>query len=190
MLQRSPLIDDGHGAATQHVRRAHDHRIADSLGDLECLSGRPGGAMLWHGQADLLHERSESLAILRQINSIRRRAKNGHTSLGKRPNQLEWCLATELHDDSLGLFQVADVQDMLQGEGLEVEPIAHVIVCGDGLRIAVDHDRLIAHVLQGKGGLRAAVVKLDSLADPVRAATQDDDLAPRCALWARVRLTK
>src|SRR5699024_2822367 len=43
---------------------------------------------------------------------------------------------------------------------------------GDGLRVAVDHDRLVA-VLQPQGGVHAGIVELDALADAVRAGTDD-----------------
>ena len=47
----------------------------------------------------------------------------------------------------------------------------------DGLRVAVDHDGLEAVFLQREGRMHAAVVELDALADAVRAAAEDHDLA-------------
>ena len=44
------------------------------------------------------------------------------------------------------------------------------------LRVAVDHDGLEAGLLQRIGGVDAAIVELDALADAVRAAAEDDDL--------------
>src|SRR6202023_1846114 len=57
----------------------------------------------------------------------------------------------------------------------EVEPVGGIVVGADGFRIAVDHDGLEAGVLQRVGGVDAAVVELDPLADAVGTAAEDDD---------------
>ncbi len=69
-----------------------------------------------------------------------------------------------------------DVEDILEGQRFEVELVRGVVVGGDGLGIGVDHDRLDADLAQGEGGMDAAVVELDALADAVRPAAEDDDL--------------
>ena len=43
--------------------------------------------------------------------------------------------------------------------------------------------------LQGEGGVDAAVVELDALADPVRAAAQDHDLRLRRGAASRPRVS-
>src|SRR5262249_61966792 len=52
-------------------------------------------------------------------------------------------------------------------------------VGGDGLRVAIDHDRLEAFVAQRERRVTAAVVELDALPDAVRAAPEDDDFVLR-----------
>ena len=64
---------------------------------------------------------------------------------------------------------------MLDVERLEVEPVGGVVVGRDRLRVAVDHHRLVAERAEALGGVDAAVVELDPLADPVRAGAEDDD---------------
>jgi hypothetical protein len=73
--------------------------------------------------------------------------------------------------------RASDLEHVLEGERLEVEAVRGVVVGGDGLGVAVDHDGLEAGFAQGEGGVDAAVVELDALADPVGAAAEDDDLA-------------
>ena len=73
------------------------------------------------------------------------------------------------------LFGGDDFQHVLGGERL-VEPVGGVVVGRHRLRIAVDHDGLIAGVGEREAGVAAAIVEFDALADPVRAATEDDDL--------------
>ena len=82
---------------------------------------------------------------------------------------LERRLAAELHDHALGLLVGDDVGDVLEGERLEVEAVGDVVVGRDRLGVAVDHDRLVAVLAHGHGGVHAAVVELDALADAVGA---------------------
>jgi glycosyltransferase involved in cell wall biosynthesis len=76
---------------------------------------------------------------------------------------------------------VDDLQHVLERQRLEVEAVGGVVVGGDGLRVAVDHDGLVAVLAHGEGGVHAAVVELDALADAVRAAAEDHDLRRRTA---------
>ena len=76
------------------------------------------------------------------------------------------------------LFLLVDVEDVLQRERLEVQPVGGVVVRRDRLGVAVDHDGLHAQLAEREGGVDAAVIELDALADPVGAGAQDDDLAP------------
>ena len=69
---------------------------------------------------------------------------------------------------------VDDLEHVLEGERLEVEPVGGVVVGGDRLGVAVDHDGLEAGVAQREGGVHAGVVELDALADPVRPGAEDD----------------
>ena len=72
----------------------------------------------------------------------------GHPGVLERLRQAERRLAAELHDDARDraglLLGVDDLQDVLQGERLEVEPVGGVVVGRDGLGVAVDHDGLVA----------------------------------------------
>ena len=60
-------------------------------------------------------------------------------------------LSAHGENDALRAFEVDDVHHTLEGQFVEVEAVAHVIVGGDGLRIVVYHHAwatLIAHGLQ------------------------------------------
>ncbi len=69
-----------------------------------------------------------------------------------------------------------DLEHVLGGQRLEIQPVGGVVVGRHRLRIAVDHDGLEAGVVQREAGMAAAIVELDALADPVRAAAENDDL--------------
>ena len=69
-----------------------------------------------------------------------------------------------------------DLQHVFGRQRLEIEPVGGVVIGRDGFGIAVDHDGLEAARRQREGGVAAAIVELDALADAVRPAAQDDDL--------------
>ena len=107
-----------------------------------------------------------------------RGADDRHALGLERLGQPERGLPAELHDDAgdrageaLG---VHDLEHVLEGERLEVEPAARVVVGRDRLGVAVDHHRVVAGVAQGEAGVHARVVELDALADPVRAGAEDE----------------
>ncbi len=120
----------------------------------------------------------EPLAVLGQVDSLRLRAEDGHACFLERPRKLERRLAAERHEHACGLLGSHDVHDVFEREWLEVEAVGGVVVSGDRLRVAVHHDRLEAHLRERVGGVHAAVVELDPLADPVGPA-------PRIMIFSR-----
>jgi hypothetical protein len=97
--------------------------------------------------------------------------------------QTERGLAAELDDDAgdragVPARRAYDLEHVLEGERLEVETAARVVVGGHRLGVAVDHDRVVARVAQGEGGVHAGVVELDALTDPVRARAEDEHGRP------------
>jgi hypothetical protein len=94
----------------------------------------------------------------------------------ERGGELERRLAAELHDDADGLLDARDLEHVLERQRLEVEAVGGVVVGGDGLGVAVDHDGLEAGRAQREARVDAAVVELDALADAVGAAAEDHDL--------------
>ena len=93
-------------------------------------------------------------------------------------HQLERRLAAELDDDAIRLLHIDDGEHVLEGDRLEIQAVGGVVVGGDGFRIAVDHDGLVAVLAHGERGMDAAIVELDALADAVGAAAEHHDLAP------------
>ena len=122
----------------------------------------------------------EALAILRQVDRVRRRAENRDAGLLQRQRQLQRRLPAELHDardvDVAFALALDDRHHVFERQRLEVETIGGVVVGRDRLGIAVDHHRLEAFGLEAEHRVTAAVVELDALADAVGAAAEDDDL--------------
>jgi hypothetical protein len=95
--------------------------------------------------------------------------------------EVQRSLAAELHDHAVRLLLLADVQHVLERQRLEVELVGGVVVGRDRLGVGVDDDGVVALLAQREGGMNAAVVELDPLADAVGAAAEDDDVRPLAA---------
>ena len=134
--------------------------------------------MLGRRQAGLVQHPAERAAVLGEVDGLGRGADDRHALGLERLGQAERGLPAELHDDAgdrageaLGVHHLEHV---LEGERLEVEPAARVVVGRDRLGVAVDHHRVVAGVAQGEAGVHAGVVELDALADPVGAGAEDE----------------
>jgi hypothetical protein len=104
--------------------------------------------------------------------------------LGQRQRRLARQGADDPGHRAGGALGLDDLEDVLEGQRLEVQPVGGVVVGGDGLGVAVDHHRLVAGVLQRLDGVHAGVVELDALPDPVRPRAEDQHrrLLPRLDL--------
>ena len=131
-------------------------------------------------EVELLQELLEAVAVFGKIDHVGRGAEDRDAGLLQRVGELQRRLAAELDDDAdqlaLRLLGAQDLQHVFGRQRLEIEPVGGVVVGRHGLRVAVDHDRFEAGVAQREGGVAAAIVELDALADAVRTAAEDDDL--------------
>ncbi len=180
ILELDLVADDRHGAAAEHVGRPHHEGQAEFGGDEAALLDRIGDAVLRLLQVQLVEQALEPVPVLREVDGVRRGAEDRDVVLLQRPRELQRRLAAELHDDAvqrpLGALGLDDLQHVLFGQRLEIEPVRGVVIGRDGLGIAIDHDGLVARILEREAGVAAAIIELDALADPVRAAAENDDL--------------
>ncbi len=107
-------------------------------------------------------------------------AEDGRAGLLDDVGELQGRLAAELHDHALERpvlpLLVEDGEHVLGGQRLEIKPVRRIVIGRHRLGVAVDHDRFVADLAQREGGVAAAIVELDPLPDPVRAAAKDHDL--------------
>ena len=139
-------------------------------------------------QPGLGEHRAERAPVLGQVDRLRRGADDRHAGGLEPLRQPERGLPAELHDHpdhagpagrpAGGVLGVPDLQHVLEGQRLEVEPVGGVVVGGDRLRVAVDHDGLVAGRAQRHHRVHAGVVELDALPDPVRPGAEDQHLGP------------
>ena len=174
VAQGGLVVTDAHRAATEHVRRAHEYRIADAVGDLDrllhAIGDRPVGSL----QTRAVEQLAEAQAILGEVDALERGAEDRHALLQQALRQPQRRLAAELHHHADRVLACDHLEHVLDRERLEVQTIRRVVVGADGLGVAVDHHRRVAEATQRHRRMHAAVVKLEALADPVGARAEDD----------------
>jgi hypothetical protein len=118
----------------------------------------------------------EAAAVLGEVDRLRQGAVDRHAGGLEPVGELQGGLPAELDEHAGrrgraagGCLGVVDLEDVLEGERLEVQPVGGVVVGRDRLGVAVDHDGLVAGLAQGVDRVDAAVVELDALPDAVRA---------------------
>ena len=178
-----------HPAPAQDIARANQHRIPDSSRDTDRLVQRIGDAVVRLGHPQFFKHHLEPISILRQVDRIQGRADEGNTRGHEAVREVQRRLPAELHNaarhlaasirdvDPPAVEPLDHVQRIFQRQRLEEQEVRCVVIRAHRLRIRVDHHRLESHFPAGERSLAAAVVKLDALADAVRPAPEDDDLA-------------
>jgi hypothetical protein len=117
------------------------------------------------------------LPIFRGLDAFWLSAEDGNARCLQSIGEIERGLTTELNENALGFFLIVNVEHVLEGERLEIKFVARVVIGRNRFRIRVHHDRFKPELAERERRMHAAVIKLDSLADPIWPATQDHDFA-------------
>ncbi len=172
------VVGDDHPAPAEDVRGPHEQREADPARDLDGLVVRVRGARRRVRDLEPVEHLGETPPVLGEIDRLRLRAHDRHTGCLEGACELEGRLPAEGHDDAGRPLGLDDVHHVFEGERLEVEAVGGVVVGGDGLGVAVHHDRLEAALSERVGRVHAAVVELDALPDTVGPSAEDHRLRP------------
>ena len=169
------LVHDFHGAATQHVARTHHQGIAQGSGFFQSFWLRASRGVGRLAQAEFLQEFLKTLAVFGSVDHVGAGANDRHASGFQTQGQFERRLTAVLHDDAGGFFFVHNFQHVFERQGLEVQTVGGVVVGGDGLGVAVDHDGLVTVFTHGQSSMDAAIIKLDALSNAIGTATEHHD---------------
>ena len=120
--------------------------------------------------------RAEAAAILGKVDRFGIGADDFRAVALQFEREVQRSLSAELHDHALRLFPIEDGENVFECKRLEIETVGSVVIGRNGFRIAIDHDRLVAVLLERERGMAAAIIELDALPDAVRPAAQNHDL--------------
>ena len=169
------IMDNGHVLPADDVGGAQQHRVTEALcrsrGFFLGQHAAPLGAL----DAVLLQEGVKPFPILRDVDSLRRGAENRDAVAVEKSGQPDGGLPAERHHHANGLLHLDDVHHVLRAKRLEVQPVRRVVVRGDGFRVVVDDDHIIAEFFERPDAVHRGVIEFDSLPDPDRSGTQHHD---------------
>ena len=173
-----PPMGDDHVLAADDVGGAEQNREAQGFRGIQRLFQGGDAHALGAADAQVLQQGVEAPPVLGHVDAVGGGAQNGDALLVQELRQGDGGLAAEGHHHTHGVLHFNDPHHILRGEGLKVQPVGGVIVGGDGLRVVVDDDHVIAQLFQGLDTVDGAVIKFNALADPNGAGPQDDDGVP------------
>src|SRR5205807_5803378 len=119
----------------------------------------------------------EELAIFRHLDALRLGAENGNAGGFQSIGEIERRLSTELHHYAFGLFLVVNIEHVLKRKRLKIKFVASVVIGRNRFRIGIYHDGFETELAQSEGGVDAAIIEFDALADAVGTATENHDFA-------------
>ena len=156
---------DGHILSADDVAGAQQHGITQPLGGRQGLLQGQDGFPLGPADAEALQQGVEPGAILRQVDAVGAGAQDGNAMAIQGLHQADGGLATEGHHHALRLFHLHDPQDILLGQGLEIQAVGGVVIRGDGFGVIVDDHHIVTQLAQGPDAVDAGIIELNALAD-------------------------
>ena len=172
------VVDELHRASAENEGWPNEHRIANFLryrdGASVSVTAVPFGVWRKPSLSSIAAKSFRSSAVSMLSGCVPR---IGTPAALQSIGEIQRRLAAELHDHAFRLFLIVNVEHVLERERLEIKFVARVVIGRNRFRIRVHHDRFEPELAQGERGVHAAVIKFDALADPVRSATENHDLA-------------
>ena len=112
------------------------------------------------------------VTILGKVDSLGSSSEDIYAVLFEVVSKVERSLTAELCNNAERLFLFVDSKHVLKRKRLEVKLVRCIIVGRDRFRVAVYDNALKSKLFECKRCMNAAVVELDTLSDPVRAAAE------------------
>jgi len=122
-----------------------------------------------------VQEVGEGPAVFSEIHILKRGADDWDTFFVEGFRQFEGRLTAQLDDDAIRFFEVKNFLDVFPVNRFEIEFIGHIEIGRDRFRIAVNHDGFVAGFFDCHEAVNAAVIELDTLANPVGSGAENDN---------------
>ena len=176
------VLADAAAGAAHGKGRAHDDRVADAVGTVQCVLQRLHHLRGDDGLVQLFHGLLEQLAVLGTVDGLGIAGQQTDagavqiTGACQLHGQVQTHLAAEVGQHGVRLFDVQNALHDFQRHGLDIHMVGHIRVGHDGCGVGVQQNGLDALCLQGTAGLRAGVIELRSLTNDDRAGANDQHL--------------
>ena len=149
-----------HGSTGEHVGRSHENREANFVDKLVDVVHGGKGTPRRLVDAVAREHRRELCSVFGVIDILCRCAEYGHVLCIETHGKVVGYLSTGGDNHSVGVFEFDDVHDTFEGELVEIEAVAHVVVGGHCLGVVIYHYRAVAFLSDGVKGLYSTPVEL------------------------------
>ena len=166
-----------HGSAREHVRRTNEYREADTIDEAVDVIHACEGAPLRLVDAVIGEHLRELRTVLSVVDVLSLCTEDRHVLLVEEHSEVVRNLTAGRYDHAVRLLEVDYIHNTLEGELVEVETVAHIVVGRHGLRVIVDHNRAVALLADSVQSLNATPVELYRRTDAVSTRTEYDDRA-------------
>ena len=168
--------DDLHCPSAQHEAGTHQNGIADLPGGGDAVLNAGDGLSLGLGDIQGNQKLFKGVPVFRLFNGGAVGADDVHAQIRQGLRQIDGGLAAQRGNDALGLLLLHHVHYVFHRQRLEVQLVGGGVIRGNGFRVIVDDDGLIACVFNCLDGVDSGIVELHALANADGAGAEDDDL--------------
>ena len=151
-----------HGCTAEHVGRTHQYREPDFLDKLVDVIHRCECSPCWLVNPNAVTHGRELVAVFGIVDALGRGAEDGHTLVVKTHGQVVRNLSTCRDDDAMRILQFDNIHDAFEGQLIEIETVAHIIISRNGLRVVVNHHRTVTVLSDGIKCLNATPIELNT----------------------------
>ena len=128
-----------HRSTRKHVARTNQYWETYTLDEVVDVLHRGQGAPLWLVDAVVGQHLRELGTVLSVIDVLGSSTQDWHILCIQVHSQVVWNLTTGRYDDAMRLLHLDDIHHTLEGQLVEVETVAHIVVGRYGLWVVVDH---------------------------------------------------
>src|SRR6266516_6242476 len=175
--QISLVINQLHPSAAKNERGPNENWIANAIGDRNRFFHPDSRAVRGLAQTKFIEHDGKELAVFRHLDALRLGAENGNAGRFQSIGEIERRLSAELHDYAFGFFLIVNIEHVLKRKRLKIKFVAGIVIGRNRFRIGVNHDGFETELAQGEGGVDAAIIEFDALANAVGPATENHDFA-------------
>ena len=164
-----------HCRTREHIRRAHKDGEAHPVHELVDVVHRRQGAPFGLIDTVLGQHLREFGTVLCSVDIPGLRSEDAYFLFVEEHREVVRYLSTRRHYHPVWLFHFDDVHNSLKGELVEVQSVAHVVVCRHRFGVVVDHHRAVALLADGVERLHSTPVELHAGANTIGSRAKDDD---------------
>ena len=164
-----------HILPADNVGRAHEHGIAELVGYRNGVLNARHGKALGAFEIDLFEQGVETLPVLGGVYRVGGSTHDLNSDTVEMLGELDRRLPAESDYHALGLLHGEYAVDVLRSQRLEIKPVRHVEIGGNGFGVVVDYRNVVSEFLYRPHAMHARVIEFYSLSDPDRTRSENEN---------------